>query len=67
MTTTAPFIGPYTEGAIHRIAGHANGAWLHGNWYTLCGRIVPGATMPTVPDGEHECKSCATKSRRIFG
>lgn len=70
MTDYAPFIAPYAGPGghtIHRIAGHGSGRWLRGNWYALCGRIVPGVTVSEVlhDEGERECRQCRARAERI--
>jgi len=62
----APFIDPDNGHKIHWIAGHWDGAWQHGHWNALCGRIVPGFLVPPAAlDDDPICKRCAAKADRI--
>jgi hypothetical protein len=66
MSIPAPFIAPHGPGVIHWIAGHWDGAYLVGNWNALCGRIVPGFTVPAALVADDPiCKRCAARAARI--
>jgi hypothetical protein len=66
MSIPAPYIAPHGNGVVHWIAGHWDGAYLDGNWNALCGRIVPGFTVPAVLVADEPiCRRCAARAARI--